>query len=273
MKLTSLSWLRNLMTTPVRHRDLIWSLVKRDFVGRYRGSFIGLVWSLLNPLLMLAIYTFVFSVVFEARWGAGGDDEPSYGIFIFSGMIVHGLFSECLNRSATLITSQPNFVKKVVFPLEILPWVALGSGILHFLVGLGVLLAFCLVLGAPVQPSIFLIPLVLLPLLLIILGLSWLFASLGVYLRDLSQVIGMLMTVALFLAPIFYSIDALPPVYQVIMHSNPITLPVIQLRDVMILGNQIDWSAWGVSLIASFLVCYFGFVWFQKSKKGFADVV
>jgi lipopolysaccharide transport system permease protein len=273
MTRNSPSWLRDLVTTPVRHRRLIWSLVKRDFIGRYKGSFMGLVWSLLNPLLMLAIYTFVFSVVFKARWGTGGDDEISFGIFIFSGMIVHGLFSECLNRSANLIVSQPNFVKKVVFPLEILPWMALGSAALHFLVSFAVLLVFCLILGAPIQPGIVLIPLVLLPLTLVILGLSWLLASLGVYLRDLPQIIGMLMTVALFLAPIFYSIEVLPSVYQTIMLWNPITLPVIQLRDVMILGNPLDWGAWSKSLAVGVLVCYLGFVWFQKSKKGFADVV
>lgn len=273
MNPTAPSRLRELVATPVRHRGLIWSLVKRDFIGRYKGSFVGLVWSLLNPLLMLAIYTFVFSVVFKARWGTDGGTEISFGIFLFSGMIVHGLFSECLNRSATLITSQPNFVKKVVFPLEVLPWMALGSGVLHFLVSFAVLLVFCIVLGAPIQPGVVLLPLVLLPLMLIILGLSWLLASLGVYLRDLSQVIGMLTTVALFLAPIFYSIEALPSVYQSIIFWNPITLPVIQLRDVMILGRPLDWGAWGWSLVVSALVCYLGFVWFQKSRRGFADVL
>lgn len=266
------SWLYELVMTPIRHRELLWSLVKRDFVGRYKGSFIGLVWSLLNPLLMLAIYTFVFSVVFKARWG-GSDGEISFGIFIFSGMVVHGLFAECLSRSPALIVGHPNFVKKVVFPLEILPWMALGSGLLHFIVSFGVLLLFCVMLGAPVRAGILLVPLVLLPLLLIILGLSWLFASLGVYLRDLSQVVGMLVTVALFLAPIFYSIDALPPIYQSLMMWNPITLPVIQIRDVMILSRPLDWGAWGISLIVGLAVCSIGFVWFQKSRKGFADVV
>lgn len=273
MKSNSPSWLRDLVTTPVRHRELIWSLIKRDFIGRYKGSFIGLVWSLLNPLLMLAIYTFVFSVVFKARWGTDGGAEINFGIFLFSGMIIHGLFSECLNRSPALITSQPNFVKKVVFPLEILPWMALGSAILHFLVSFAVLVVFCIVFGAQIQLGILLVPLVLLPLMLTILGLSWLFASLGVYLRDLSQVIGMLTTVALFLAPIFYSIEALPPLYQSIIVWNPISLPVIQLRDVMILGKPLDWSAWGLSLLVGSLVCYLGFIWFQKSRKGFADVL
>ena len=131
----------------LRNRELLWELVKRDFIGRYKGSMSGVVWSLFNPLLMLAIYTIVFSVVFKAKWGGGEESKVAFAIVLFSGMIVHSFFAECLNRAPSLIISHPNYDKKVVFPLEILPWMTLFSVLLHFLVSFGVLLFFCLLAG------------------------------------------------------------------------------------------------------------------------------
>lgn len=255
------------------HRELVWDLVKRDFIGRYKGSMLGVVWSLFNPLLMLVIYTLVFSVAFKAKWGGGEESKVAFAIVLFSGMIIHSLFAECINRAPSLITSHPNYVKKVVFPLEILPWMAFLSALLHFLVSFGVLLVFCLLVGVPVHIGVLLTPIILLPLILMILGLSWLFASLGVYLRDLSQVMGMVTTVALFLAPIFYPIEALPDAYRSILVWNPITLPVVQLRDLMLWGKPLQWDEWAISLVIGLAVCQIGFWWFQKSRRGFADVL
>ena len=150
----------------LRNRELLWELVKRDFIGRYKGSMSGVVWSLFNPLLMLAIYTIVFSVVFKAKWGGGEESKVAFAIVLFSGMIVHSFFAECLNRAPSLIISHPNYVKKVVFPLEILPWMTLFSVLLHFLVSFGVLLFFCLLAGVSVQSGALLIPIVLTPLIL-----------------------------------------------------------------------------------------------------------
>lgn len=256
-----------------QHRDLLWELVKRDFIGRYKGSMLGVVWSLFNPLLMLAIYTVVFSVAFKARWGTGEESKVAFAIVLFSGMIVHSFFAECLNRAPSLITSHPNYVKKVVFPLEILPWMALFSAFLHFLVSFSVLLVFCLLAGVAIQGGALLIPIILIPLILLMLGLSWIFASLGVYLRDLSQVMGMATTVALFLAPIFYPIEALPETYQALLVWNPITLPVIQLRDLLLWGKPLRWDEWAISLLIGASVCQIGYWWFQKSRRGFADVI
>lgn len=269
-----------LATTPMallgnflRNRGLLLDLIKRDFIGRYRGSFIGMAWSLFNPLLMLATYTFVFSVAFQARWGKGEESKVAFALVLFSGMIVHSFFADCMNRAPTLITSHPNYVKKVIFPLEILPWMALGSALLHFLVSLTVLLAFCILTGAQLQAGTVLIPLLMLPLLLITIGLMWGFASLGVYLPDLAQGMGMLTTIALFLAPVFYPIDALPKAYQTALCFNPITLPILQIRDVMFWGKPIDWQGWAISLAIGVVVCCLGFWWFQKTRKGFADVL
>lgn len=257
----------------IRNRGLLRDLVKRDFIGRYKGSMLGVVWSLFNPLFMLAVYTVVFSVAFKAKWGVGEESKVAFAIVLFSGMIVHSFFAECLNRAPGLITNHANYVKKVVFPLEILPWMALFSALLHFLVSFGVLLVFCLLAGVPVHAGVLLVPIVLLPLVLMILGVSWVFASLGVYLRDLAQVMGIVTTVALFLAPVFYPIDALPPAYQTLLAWNPITLPIIQLRDVMLWGRPLQWVDWAVSLAVGAAVCQAGFWWFQKSRRGFADVL
>lgn len=257
----------------LRHRELLWELVKRDFIGRYKGSMFGVAWSLFNPLLMLAIYTLVFSVAFKARWGSAGDSKATFAIILFSGMIVHGFFAECLNRAPGLITSYPNYVKKVVFPLEILPWMALLSALLNFFLSLVVLLLFCALAGMPIQVGTLLIPLILLPLILTILGLSWILASLGVYLRDLAQVIGVLTTIALFLAPVFYPIESLPEDYRSLLVWNPITLPINEMRDVMLWGRPMDWGGWAGSLLVGVLVCYGGYWWFQATRKGFADVL
>lgn len=262
-----------LAETLIRNRGLLWELTKRDFVSRYKGSVFGLAWSLFNPLLMLAIYTFVFSVAFKARWGTGDENQVNFAIVLFSGLIIHALFAECLVRAPSLIAMNANYVKKVVFPLEVLPLMTMGSALGNFAVSLVVLIFFCIVSGTPLQPAGLLLPILLLPLLLMILGLSWFLASLGVYLRDFAQVIGMLTTIALFLAPIFYPISGLPPLYQSLLILNPITLPVLQLRDALLWGEPLNWVAWGVSLMVGLAIFYLGFAWFQKTRRGFADVL
>ncbi len=252
---------------------LIKDLVRRDFFGRYKGSMLGVLWSLLNPLLILAIYTMVFSVAFKARWGTGEESKVTFAIVLFSGMIVHSFFAECLNRAPGLITAHASYVKKVVFPLEALIWMALLSAFLNFLVSFAVLLFFCLITGTEVHMGSLLIPVVILPLIFMMLGFSWIFASLGVYLRDLSQMIAMVSSVAIFLAPIFYPLDVLPESYRALLIWNPITLPVIQLRELMLWGKPIDWKQWGISFFVGIFLSQAGFWWFQKTRKGFSDVI
>ena len=187
-----------------RHRDLIKASAKREVLGRYRGSFLGVLWSFFNPLFMLAVYTFVFSVVFQARWGGGSGSKTEFALVLFAGLLVFNLFAECINRAPGLILSNTNYVKKVVFPLEILPFVALLSALFHTLISLGVwLIAYTLFFGIP-HLTVFYLPLVLLPFCLFLMGLSWALASLGVFLRDVSQFIGLLTTALMFLSPIFY---------------------------------------------------------------------
>lgn len=256
-----------------RNRDLLWELVKRDFIGRYKGSIMGVVWSLFNPLLMLAIYATVFSVAFQARWGTGEESKVAFALVLFSGMIVHSFFAECLNRAPALIISHPNYVKKVVFPLDLLPCMALCSALLHFFVSFIVLLLFCVFAGVQIHAGVVLVPLILLPLILLSLGLSWILASLGVYLRDLSQIIAVVSSIALFMAPVFYPVENLPETYRKFIYWNPITLPIIQLRNAMLWDKPLQWDAWLLSLIIGSVFCFAGYWWFQKSRRGFADVL
>ncbi|MEM6890202.1 MAG: ABC transporter permease [Pseudomonadota bacterium] len=257
----------------VRNRGLLWELVKRDFLTRYKGSVLGIAWSLFTPIMMLAIYTFVFSVAFNARWGVDTENRVSFAIVLFSGLIVHGLFSECILRAPMLITSNPNYAKKVIFPLEILPFVSIGTALGQFCISFCVLLAFCLVSLTPIHWTGWLIPVVLLPLVFMLLGFGFFLSATGVYIRDLAQAVGMIATIALFVAPIFYPISVLPPAYQNVLFFNPITLPVIQLRNVLLWGEPLNWVAWAISLLIGIAIFCLGFMWFQKTKRGFADVL
>ena len=262
-----------LVRSAVEHRDLIGDLVRREFIGRYRGSILGVGWALFSPLLMLAIYTFVFSVAFNARWGAGDESKATFALVLFSGMIVHAFFSECLTRAPGLIVTQPNFVKKVLFPLEILAWVTVFSAALHFVVSFLILMVFCMVVGVTVHPLTMLVPVALLPLFALTLGLTWILAAFGVYLRDLSQAMGMVTTIALFLAPVFYPISALPEGFQRMISWNPLTFPITQLRDLMLWGKPMLWEQWAMHLLIGTAFCFVGFWWFQKTRRGFADVL
>lgn len=257
-----------------RHRALVLQLARREILRRYRGSLLGLAWSFLHPLLMLAVYTFVFSVVFEARWGAGDDKgRAGFAIILFAGLIVHALFSECLNRAPSLILSSPAYVKKVVFPLEILPFVAIGVALFNASIGFAVLLAAQSVLFGGLSWTVIFIPVVLAPLTLAILGLTWLLAAISVYLRDIAQSVGVVTTTLLFLSPIFYPAAALPEPYRGLLHLNPLTFVIEQARSVLIWGQPPDWGGFALYSAASLLAAWGGFWWFQRTRTGFADVV
>jgi lipopolysaccharide transport system permease protein len=257
-----------------RHRSLVAALIKREVVGRYKGSILGILWSLLNPLLMLTIYTFVFSVIFKARWGANPDEtKTQFAIVLFVGMIVHGLFAEVINGAPTLITSNVNFVKKVVFPLDILPSVALGAALFHSFVSFGVLMVAFVLFNGYLNWTVIFFPVVLLPLIILTLGFAWMLASLGVFLRDLGQTTGIITMIMLFFAPIFYPVTALPVELRPWIMVNPLTFIIEQAREVLIWGHLPDWAGLGIYSVVSLGVAWAGYVWFQKTRKGFADVL
>lgn len=262
-----------LFHSAVASRQLILSLVKRDVVGRYKGSALGLLWSFFNPILMLSVYTFVFSIVFKARWTDASESRVEFALVLFAGLMVFNLFSECVTRAPNLVISNANYVKKVIFPLEVLPIVAMGSALFHFFINIAVWLVFCVAFFRTPSVQIGLLPVVVLPLLLITLGVSWFLASLGVYLRDVAQVAGVGVTVLMFLSPIFYPLEALPAAYRVAVGFSPLTAVVEQVRDLMIWNRGVDWATWSIQFLVSAAVGWAGFAWFQKTRRGFADVL
>ncbi|MBL6986445.1 MAG: ABC transporter permease [Methylobacter sp.] len=258
-----------------RNRQLIMQMTKREVVGRYKGSVMGLTWSFFNPVFMLVVYTFVFSEIFKSRWGGmGGDDSKTqFAVVLFVGMIVLGLFSEVLNRAPGLILSNVNYVKKVVFPIEILPVIAMGAALFHSLISLGVLLAAFALFNSYLNWTAIFIPLVLLPLVILTLGLAWMLASLGVFLRDVGQTIGIITTVLMFLSPVFYPVNAVPERFRSFIMANPLTFIIEQAREVLIWGHLPNWMGLGIYTLAAIIVAWLGYALFQKTRKGFADVL
>ena len=259
------------------NRVLISQMSRREVIGRYKGSVMGLLWSFLNPLFMLVVYTFFFSVVFKSRWAAApaGTEESKtlFAVLLFVGMIVHSLFAEVLNRAPNLILGNVNYVKKVVFPLEVLPVISMGTALFHSLVSICVLLLVFFVTNGYLHWTLVFLPFILLPLVIFTVGLAWILASFGVFVRDVGQSIGLGMTVMLFLSPVFYPVSALPESMRPWMLANPLTFIIEQARAVLIWGQLPNWSGLLLyTLVASF-VAWLGYVWFQKTRKGFADVL
>lgn len=256
-----------------RHAGLLGSLVRREVAGRYKGSVMGLLWSFVNPILMLAVYTFVFSVVFQARWSTGSESKTEFALVLFAGLMLFNLFAECITRAPALITANVNYVKKVVFPVEILPLVVLGNALFHFVVSFGVWLLFYLLLFGLPPLTLLWLPLVLLPFVVLIMGLSWFLASLGVYVRDVVQVVGIGVMVLMYLSPIFFPVSVLPAALQPIIQLSPLSFVVEQARAVMIFGEGIYWPGYALYSLVAVAVLWAGFGWFTFTKKGFADVV
>lgn len=256
------------------HRRLIARLAKRELVARYRGSLLGILWAVINPLLMLAVYTFVFTTVFQARWGAGDQGgSPQFALLLFSGLVLFGILSECINRAPGLLLENVSYIKKVVFPLEILPAVVLAVALANAGIGLVILVVFHLaVLGLPPATAL-LLPLVMLPLCLTTLGLSWFLASVGVFLRDIRQLVGVAVTVLMFLSPIFYPLSAVPEAFRGFILLNPLTVILEQSKDLLFWGRIPPIAEWGIAMLGSWAIAWLGYAWFMKTRRGFADVV
>ena len=257
------------------NRRLIAQMIQRGVVGRYKGSVMGLAWSFFNPLFMLVVYTFVFSQILKAQWDvvSGNDSKTQFAMVLFVGMIVVGLFNEVLNNAPQLILSNVNYVKKVLFPLDILPVVAMGEALFHALISLVVLLAAFAIFNGYLRWTAVFIPLVLLPLLIVATGLAWILASLGVFLRDVGQTITLLTAVLMFLSPVFYPLTAVPEQYRHLIMANPLTFIIEQARNVLLWGSPPDWAGLGIYTLVALIVAWVGYAWFQKTRKGFADVL
>jgi lipopolysaccharide transport system permease protein len=250
-------------------------MTKREIAQRYRGSALGLIWSFLNPLLMLIVYTFVFSVVFNARWSESSDEgnRSEFAITLFSGLIVFNVFSEIVNKAPGLILSNVNFVKKVIFPLEILPLVSIGTVLIHSMVSLAVLLAAQLIFYGSIPITILYFPFVLLPIILIGLGISWFLSAFAVYIRDIAQIIPVITTILMFISAVFFPISELPNHYQNLVRINPIALIVSEGRNVIVFGQSPNWLDLVLLTLLGVVLSIVGYWWFQKTRKGFADVL
>jgi lipopolysaccharide transport system permease protein len=257
-----------------RHRHLIRQLTWREVTGRYRSSVLGFAWAFVTPLVTLALYTFVFGVVFKARWpGSRTDNLAEFGLVLFAGLTAFSLFSECANRAPALITSSPNYVKKVVFPLEILPVSVLGSALFHTGISVIILLvAHQIISGVPAWTAV-LLPLVLLPLACLALGTSWFLASLGVFFRDIGHTVALGIQVLFFLTPIFYPREALPEHLRPMLDLNPLSPIVENVRRLVVHGELPDWPSLGFSVMVGVVVLCLGHAWFAKTQRAFADVV
>jgi len=257
----------------IRHFAIVLQMARRDVVGRYRGSFFGLLWSFFNPLLMLAVYTFVFGLIFKSRWNDQVSGHFEFAVVLFAGLNINSMFAECANRAPTLIVENTNFVKKVVFPLETLSWSTLGSALFHLLVSTLVLLGFSLIVHGTVPWTIVYFPIVVAVFIPFVAGLIWLLSSLGVFLRDLKQAMGIITTMMMFLAPIFYPQTLIPEQYRNLLYLNPLTAIVNASRDALVWGRAPNWTVLGLYAVAAYLFAWGSFYWFERTRKGFADVL
>lgn len=255
---------------------LITRMARRDIEARYRGSLLGLAWTVLVPLVMLAIYTFVFGFTLGVRWHEKESlsaDHGEFSIILFSGLILYWMFSEVIGRAPGLVRENINYVTKIVFPIHVLPWVAMLSSLFNLTASMLILvIGQTIFIGLP-PPTALLAPLVLLPFILLIMGFSWLFASIGMFVRDLQQVVTVVTMMAMFLSPVFYSLKIIDENIRWMFYLNPLTFVIEQFRDVLLWGRLPDWTGLAAYSAVSVLVAWLGLLWFQKTRKGFADVL
>ncbi|MFA5162440.1 MAG: ABC transporter permease [Elusimicrobiales bacterium] len=255
-------------------RQLLRQFVQRDIDSRYRGSWAGLFWSVLNPLTMLAVYTFAFGYLMQSNRALITRAAMAQTAFnIFAGLIVFNLFADAVNRAPSLFTANANYVKKVVFPLDMLCWMAVGSAFFTAMMSLAALAVFYLVAEGPLPVTFALAPLILLPFAFIAAGVVLFLSSLGVYLRDVSQTVGNFISLLIFLSPVFYTETLLPLRIRPYFRLNPLVFPITELRKTALAGQWPDWGGLALYSLAAALIAWAGFVCFQKMRKGFADVL
>lgn len=265
--------MRNLLKELRTHRGLLVQLCARDYAARYRGGLLGIGWSFLNPILTLAMYSFVFVVVFRMRWPSGPDVQGNFVILLFTGLIVHALFAELISRAPLAVTSNVAYVKKVVFPLEFLPLMPLLGALVNFAVGLLLVLLLVFYLQGYIPPTALFLPIVLIPFILTILGISYFFAAVGVFVRDLAQLISFIVSIALFASPVLYPLDSVPERFRYLLYANPITFAVEELRNLSILGIAPNVIGLSIYMLAAIILFVLGLTFFERTKKGFADVL
>jgi lipopolysaccharide transport system permease protein len=257
-------------TSLITHRYLLGQLIKRDVLLRYRGAMFGVAWVFLNPLIMLAIFAYVFGQIFQARWPQQETGAP-FWLVLYSGLIAFNIFAEAVSRAPASVRGTPSYVKKIIFPVEILPLVPLGAALVHGAFNFLILLA-ALAWTGHLTPSVVLYPVMLLPLLLLALGLSWFFAAWGVYIKDMSQIVPPFVQMLMFLSPVLYPASAVPELLRPIYQFNPLGAVIESCRNVA-LGQTTDWSAWNTALILGLTATWLGHAFFRYSREEFADAL
>lgn len=247
-------------------------LLGRELASRYKTTTLGFIWLLLQPLLMLGVYTLVFSGIFKTRW-AGADTTADFALVLFAGLIVFNFLSELLVSAPTLIVGQPNYIKKVVFPVGILPVVRVAAAFVTALISLAILLVAQIAVGQAPSPSAVLAPLILLEMVPMLLGIAWAISALGVYLRDIAQFVGIVSSMLLFLSPIFFPSSSIPKSLHALIDFNPLVTPMEQLRAVTVQHSLPNFSALAKHFVFSVFFAWFGFWLFRRLSRGFADVL
>ena len=262
---------RPLFELPARY-ELVLSLARRDLISRYKGSALGVVWAVVTPMVMIAIFTFIFANIFGARFGPSSS-AWDYALYLFCGLLPWTMFQETLQRATTTIVSHANLVKRVLFPLEALPVALTLSSLANQMLGTIALIVATLILRKTLPITIFWLPLLLIPQTLLTVGAAWLIASLGVFLRDLAQGIGLVLLAWMYLTPIIYPESVVPDRYRGLLNLNPFTPLVRSYRQIMLEGYGPDWMGLAYFSIFSFVMFCVGYWWFARTRKNFADVI
>jgi lipopolysaccharide transport system permease protein len=257
----------------IAHRQLILRLARREVTQRFQGSTLGVAWMILTPLLTAAVFTFVFSAVFQTRWGGTQTGPFDFAILLLVGLAIHGIFAEAVGRAPLLIVGQASYVTKVVFPIEILPVVAVVSSLVNAVITVAIVVVGQLLLNGVLHWTVILWPLVIAPYLIFVSALVLFFAACGVFLRDLSQIVTLLVTCTLFLTPIFYPLDAVPGAFRTLMRLNPLTSIVEQSRTVIVFGGTPDFVSLSLYTLCALISLGLAFWLFQRLRPGFADVL
>lgn len=257
----------------LRNLELFWALSKREVASRFKGSYGGLSWYVVQNLLLLTLYSFVFGTLFKNRWSSGDHIQGNFTVALFIGLIVFNTFAECITRAPTLILANANYVKKVVFPLEVLPAVSLATALFNALIAFLVLIVVAFVLKAPLHWEGLWIPVIMIPLVVLTLGVGWFLAALGTYIRDINQMVTLLISAFMFLSPLFYQITALPKKVQTWVMFNPLTIPMQESRAALMFGETPDFGLLSLYLAVAVVVAISGYAFFQKARGGFADVL
>lgn len=253
--------------------SLIWLLVQREILKRYRGSILGLTWSILTPLVLLAIYTAVFSSVLKMQWSPGRSGFGDFALMLFCGLVPFNFLNEALSGSVMSIAGSPNYVRRIAFPVEVLPCVQVGSAAVHAAISTVILLFGILLLMGEYHWTIIVLPLVWLPYLVFTVALCLLAAGVGVFVRDIGHLVGLVMSVLFFLSPIFYPVTAVPESVQWFFSLNPIAQIAAGVRNACVEGRLPDWSSWSLHLLAGAALLLASAGWFQSVRKRFSDVL